>query len=303
MASFEDFIQASSFDSDHKLHSDVKSDHAAIMTIVKDNIGKSLCVIEAFNISNPTYHHYFGEGPFKQTHMFVDKDHIPNNEWLQNKIKSQMETIVDRMKRRISDVQIIVEGYDKFFNDIEESLGNGFDVVRVKHEVYVGSTFNITGIVVNRDKFNVLHNGNIQLICQDDNLSGKQKPFILPVVTVQHKETNHEFTIVGTHIPGCASQFPKNALMVFDSFINDPRYPNIIAMGDFNTTPKNIKSILTKSSVLAPLYPTHINPFCQIASYDNTVFRLNEMTIGYFDKKHLSNDSEMFVDSLLQFVK
>jgi len=78
----------------------------------------------------------------------------------------------------------------------------------------------------------------------------------------------------------------------------------IIAIGDFNTVPKNIMAVMNGSnlSVMTPTYMTHINPRYEVVSYDNVVWTglvapiqlpLNEMDSG----------SQLFVRKLEEFVK
>ncbi len=73
-------------------------------------------------------------------------------------------------------------------------------------------------------------------------------------------------------------------------------------MGDFNTTTYNIASILKNVTVIKPSFPTHMNPFCQVVTYDNTIYNSHnaDMEINLLPVDSLPPDSAAFVYGLIE---
>lgn len=88
--------------------------------------------------------------------------------------------------------------------------------------------------------------------------------------------------LVGVHISGCASQFPKSGLQELARQLISLHYAHpgadILAVGDYNCPPCYVDAILvnevrrvTDVQRLPSTYLTHVNPNCQAAVYDHAV--------------------------------
>lgn len=311
-----DFNKGQQFDENTELNINVKSDHAEIRCeILKDNLKIN---VGAFNISNKEYHPYFGlneSAPFRKTHMYVPKNSEDEmkNKWLLYKTEKQLMDIVKNFAKQL-DIYVIVEGYYEFYNTLSEKLKTinmNFEIINIlkdKEHGYTNKPWNITGIIVNTDKFQIEKFEIIKETYQEEQEPGKfrDSKFITPWVKLTHKQTNYEFIIIGVHIAGCESQNPKNGLKKLSETINRLKKENncdIIALGDFNTIPNNIMKNVTQK-IVEPKYPTHINPYNQICVYDNIIYELKDenenIKIHMLDLNETIHDSNNFVKSLIE---
>jgi hypothetical protein len=300
------------FNDDHPLSEHVNSDHSAIGCVIKYDNDHQV-VIKAVNISNKEYHPYFGLGdnpPFKNTHMYVPKDCKDQNkkDWLITKTKEQMDGLVDDITNDRLDIQIVIEGYFDFFVELEQRLEqaspNTFKIISIlnnKDHGYNGSPKNITGIIVNTKRFEIFQ---CDTIVQDYREDDKNSKLILPWVKVCDKLTSTCLIVLGIHLPGCSSQNPKGALVELNKIMNslyETHQNDMVALGDYNTVPNNIRSVFANVSVLTPLFPTHINPNNDIVTYDNVscIFNgVNAKSIELIDIENLPVDSGELVKSL-----
>lgn len=286
-----DFNKGTQFNEKIQLHEYVNSDHSAIGCILKYENDRQIN-IGAVNISNKEYHPYFGlskDAPFINTHMFVPKncEDKVKNDWLISKTETQMNNIVRELTENVIDILIIVEGYFDFFTKLDIELkkaGDNFQIISIlnkENHGYEGKNSNITGIVIRKRKFEIDVSDTIVQTyteSQDPNIH-KYSTLTVPFVRVRDINSNKFLTVIGVHLPGCNSQFPKNALCelrtitksLFEKYKND-----IVALGDYNTIPNNIRKIMTDIDVLTPLFPTHINPNCDVVAYDNVSYILSK---------------------------
>lgn len=285
------------------LSTNIFSDHAAI-GICFDNVK-----ILSNNISNPEYHKYFAKGPFANTHMNTNKNDANESKrkWLEEKTVKQIKEFVDNVKNEKWDIQIIVEAYVDLLNSISQKISNYthkiVSILNVEPERYQNENKhkNITAMIINESKLELL-SFSIKKINYIEINSTSTSTLILPICYLKNKETKKLLVVVGVHIPGNSEQFPVVALTEFKKVLNEIQANyNIIAMGDFNTVPANLESIFSgsKLKVLNPLYPTHINPNCDIAVYDNIVYNTQDEIINQYPLDCMDNSSKEYVNSLL----
>jgi hypothetical protein len=292
----------------------INSDHASI------GLHFESINILANNISNPEYHKYYNEigGAFVNTPMNCRKDDLDlsKRNWLQNKTINQVDEIVQNFKNGEWNVQIIVESYVDFIDSIKEQLD--------EKQYVITSVFNdephnyqdknkcknITSILVNLDKLDHVNSFIKKVIYKEDEHKF-ESTLIVPIVVLKNKLRNNYFIVVGVHIPGCNSQFPLVALQelhkILGDLCNEYDLP-IIIMGDFNTIPENLEQVFSPLfKINKPLYPTHINPRCEIAVYDNIMYYLpadsDTKNIYQYPVNTMNESSNLFVNELVLKIK
>ena len=267
------------------------SDHTAIQIVLNDS------VIGSINISNKAYHHHFNKGPFEKTHMNTQ------SEWLDEKAKFQQRQLIDDLVKGVPDVQIVVEGYYQFLTELSLGPSQMVSVLDRADHGLEHSTKNITALLVNTDKYQIEQSGIYQTkYIEDPDISRK---LVVPWVHLirQTDSVKKSLFVLGVHVPGCDSQFPKQGLVRLNDFmetISGSYDADIVTMGDFNTIPNNIRKIMTNFSVLTPEYPTHINPNLDIVSYDNIVYKLSDGKISQTPIGDMHEDTQALVKSLVE---
>jgi hypothetical protein len=276
------------FKADNPLHEAVQSDHTEIALKTPE-----ARIINVWNISNPAYHGYYKFGtnpPFYQTHMYVEKPYLENGELeasLANKIEDQLNMIANRFIKGEVSIQVIVEGYEEFYEQLikkfQESNFTNYAICSLLNYKPEGwkKKSNVTAILVNTLFFKVLESNVVLKKYFEEEDSNKEKDFQMPFVKVSDELSNHQIFIIGVHINGCASQYPKSGLEVLAKEIQafwkkGEEQADIIALGDFNTVPKNAKLSLLgnlndQGILLNAPYPTHVNPHSMAGNYDQAI--------------------------------
>lgn len=278
--------------SDNVLPEAVESDHAPLIVT-----GGTEVKIMAENISNPAHHHYFGSGeghPFKHTHMNVPQPFDSNGVLepsLDRKIQNQLNRIVRCMKTGGTDAYVIVEGYKSFYEALalqlygHRMLGDSFESAeQCKFRIVVppmSKDFrNKVGIVIREA---TLVKQFTEVISEQYIEGDVPKELNLTVLGGCHDYALKYIMIVGVHVSGCASQFPKAGLLLLaDKLLKLHRqYPayDILVLGDFNTTPDHVDETVMQqlhaagaaAKRLPSTYFTHANPNCQGGVYDHAL--------------------------------
>lgn len=229
------------------LDRNVVSDHAEI--VLQTPYG----TIASWNISNPIHHYHFGSRPgssFAQTHMFLDE------QFIQQKIFDQVESIASQ-----ADVQIIVEGYQNFFDLLQQRL-SGLNYALI-YEPLPDPTENNTAILVNLQRFTLL---TTQVYRRTYLQEGRERTLRVPVVQLMTRQ-GEVLTVGGVHIPGSSRRSPVAGLQELRSIIEQLNEP-LVLMGDFNAIPKLVGDQLPGMRVVLSDYPTHINPGNEVSYYD-----------------------------------
>ncbi len=285
----EGFTSILPFNQENPLKNGVFSDHAEIALKVDDR------VINVWNISNPEYHCYFKYGdnpPFHHTDLFVNKPFEDDlmNKGLRDKIDEQINIIATRFVKGEVNVQIIMEGFDSFYNGLTDRIkelgSNNFQIF--KNSNLKG---NVTGILVDTSKFSILKSGGSIANYIETEDFDKEKQLRNPFVHIKDKSTGKSMVVVGVHVHGCNSQYPKGGLKALVEVIEQIFELNfgksdVIAAGDFNTTPMYaresiIEKIKYKSILLNAPYSTHVNPKSQAANYDQVVIVQGDAATKY----------------------
>lgn len=298
----------------------VQSDHAEIG--IKMTSG---CILNLWNISNPKHHKNFEYGalpPFKNTHLYVKEPFNNGNldPSLLAKIEDQIEVIAKRFDTDKVHVQVIVEGYESFFNQLAEKINQiGIEIFEIislvnhknKPENWDNYS-NMTGILVNGNCFTILDRDVVHLKYKEEADEGKEKELYIPYV---HLEDNRNRTVViaGVHIPGCTSQRPKTGLKMIaeqmhEFFFKTLGKSDIIMIGDFNTSPQFCQEDLLSylkipAKLFQPEYLTHVNPKSEAAKYDLAVIACHD---DYYMKAYkplpitaMSKSSQALVSSIV----
>lgn len=313
----EGFTPICPFDSENnRLDPSVSSDHTEIA--LKTPEGRT---INSWNISNPEYHCYFKYGakpPFFQTHMYVEQPYkegklVPG---LEQKIERQVQVIRKRFLTKKVSIQVIVEGYSAFFKELSErlnKLGAEFKLVSLLDTKAIELTDhrNITGILVNLDHFDLLNQGLVETKYHEEQDGKKEKDLALPYARLRDKLSQRTLTVVGVHIPGCGSQYPKSGLETLASILKDlwkraQGTSDVIALGDYNTPPFSARTSLIgnlegQGELLEAPYPTHVNPLSQAANYDQiAIIRSIDSRGNYVPlaKEELSSASIALIESI-----
>lgn len=248
-----------------KLPSTVNSDHAGISVRVESDSGTH--IVGTLNISNPAHHGYFDNdnSSFRESHLNTKNKGDEGKKWLEDKIAQQMENQILALTKGDVHVLVLVEAYKAFIETMRTKLPPWIFMVYQPGEK---PTTNTTVILVNCRLYRVLTATVRATSYQEDNVD---RTMVTPMVTILAADaaTNaHALTVVGVHLPGNATQFPLCALKKLNELMPDG---DVIAIGDFNTTPSNIKRIL--GDVVEPAYPTHANTLHEVTVYDNAVVR------------------------------
>lgn len=299
------FLSASQFASSD-LDQSVNSDHAEIQCVY-DGI-----TFASLNISNKHYHTYFSmdqNGPFRLTHLAVTSESsIEQQTWLKNKHHIQINNIKNNLYSGLIDVYVIQEAYVEFVHDLRNSLANNFELHHVSLDNFSPEK-NITVIIVNRSKLDIVDRQIYRASYNEiGNKPDRMSELVVPTVTLtnSHMTPQKFVTCAGVHVGGNAAQYPKYGLMELQHILaNICEKNNVIALGDFNTTTSNIRSIMNHSRVSRnrllvsePLYPTHINPFNEVVAYDNIVYTDGPEFIQH-NYDVCPPDSMMYVRALL----
>lgn len=293
---------------DDKFSKSIYSDHGECAVCTPNNV-----VINSWNISNPQFHKYFNMGtnpPFKNTHLYGT-----NPADFQGKITAQVELITKRLILGEVAIQVIVEGYVGFFDQVKEKFAQqGFSnyaiVSILQHEPQNWNpTWNVTGILINTQIYNVLNSGVLQdkYLEEADN---KTKDSITPYVYLEERVTGYKFILVGIHVSGTNNQYPvsgiRHLLKVLTDLKDQQEEYDVLAMGDFNTIPKNTKECIKnlanlKADLLMPRYPTHVNPLSQFGIYDFGLFLPKGDNKHYFNPvllKFMSNSTKELAEEI-----
>lgn len=295
----------------------VRSDHAAIYGVLSYN-DSTQTIIGCINISNKDYHANFGLGPtppFINTHMYVPEESadISKKIWLDTKTNEQLDDIIYDLKEKVIDIQVVVEGSYDFFSKLRERLncnGNNFAIISILNnnsQAYKNKPWNVTGIIVNNSKFKVIDYNIIQQDYSEEHgtIIHKPRTLIVPYVRVMDLISKRCLIVLGVHIPGCISNFPRGGLEQLSAIIKQLRRKytdDIVAIGDFNTCPNNIKQAMKEVNIAPVPYPTHINPNSEIAVYDNVVYVFNTkdaQSIEIAGTSALNDDSKAIVSSMI----
>lgn len=301
----ESFNPIFPFNQDNPLKPGVQSDHAEI-AIKADNR-----VINIWNISNPIYHCYFKYGdnpPFHHTDLFVEKPFVDGvmDISLREKINDQINTIAKRFVKGEVNIQVIVEGYEAFYSELIDKI-NSLGIEEFKIIRQSNSKGNITGILIDTSKFTIIESG---VICSKYLEAEAEKELTTPFAKLEDKSNSKIMVIMGVHVNGCGSQYPKNGLETLAGVIRQIQETllgnsDIIAVGDYNTPPMHARAsvieLLKPEAVLlkAP-YPTHVNPKSEAANYDQVVILQHnaEATYEMLPASHLSIASQNLIDSI-----
>lgn len=288
----EGFVPILPFDKSNPLPKEVESDHAPLC-VEFDNCGS----IMMENISNPAHHHYFGNGPFKDTHMNVPKplsDGVLEIS-LVRKTSDQVRRVYDCLTIGDISAYVIIEGFKSFYEALamklygKKELNNIFKTESPKSFAIVVPPMekdfrNTIGIVLRNDKYNLLEHKFVTHSYYEDDVPKKLNITAAEVLGYDGKRV----TIVGVHVSGCDSQFPKaglshlaKELIELQRVFNYSQY--MIVMGDFNTTPAHVDETVMKdlhaanlcAARLRPNYFTHVNPYYQAVVYDHAIIIFN----------------------------
>ena len=264
------FVSISPFSKKDSASSKLQSDHVEVA--VNTVIG----TINGWNISNPAYHRFFAKDAsqvFAQTSL-ADI----SSEALEGKIASQLKTISTRLLSGEVNIQVVVEGYETFFEKLAKQLSEGnFHLLAEKPEGW-NEKKNITGIVVDTSKYTVRESAVVTVEYKDTENDGRPSVLRVPYVHVQEIVSKKEMIVAGVHVPGAASQYPKDGLAALANAIDSlwekhGRKVDVIGIGDFNSTPERVAKHF-EGAVLAPDYWTHANPrFLAASKYDMAIVR------------------------------
>ena len=282
------FVEIRLFGVDNPLSPSVVSDHCEISVMTSDGHK-----INAYNISNPAYHKYFsndGSRVFAETHLATT-----DADFLESKIQLQLALIASRFMRGSVGIQVVVEGYETFYERLAEKLSSSdFHLHTPKPEDW-SSTKNITGILVDLSKFKVCESSVVSVKYEDKENEKRTSELRVPYVHVKDLDSQNEMVVAGVHVPGAASQFPKDGLAELAKVIQllwEKTKVDVIAMGDFNTTPGRVARYV-EGEILEPNYWTHANPrFLAASKYDLAVVRAAIDPAVLFEIQPLSAVSE-----------
>lgn len=313
----ESFNPISPFTLENPLASEVQSDHAEIGLHISDRH-----VLNSWNISNPAYHCYFKFGdkpPFHQSHLFVNK---PYNEGvmdpvLAKKTEDQIATIAERFTKGQVHIQIIVEGFESFYEKlaakIKEAAHPQFALVSLLNQKPDNweNHKNVTGILINTSRFSVLNSGVISKKYEEAEDAGKKNDFCLPFAHLRDTEREDALIVAGVHVSGCKTQHPKSGLETLAKTMKELDEANtfepadVIAAGDFNTPPRFAKESMlglldSRGILLNPEYPTHVNPRSEAANYDQIAILKGRECVKYemAPLSELSPATQQFVASV-----
>ena len=184
-----------------------------------------------------------------------------------------------------------------------------FRALQAHEPLNPNSNRNVSGILVDTSHFTIIRIGAIKTKYFEEHDSNIEKDFHLPYVFVSDNVTGRTTDIAAVHVNGCNSQYPKTGLEVLAQKMDVLQkgtlgHSDIIAAGDFNTPPMNVrKSIPLDSSriLLKAPYATHVNPKCEAANYDQAVvFMAKESEKKYeiLPVTALSESSQALVSSI-----
>lgn len=284
----EEFIPAHPFSSNDdnevqviSLPTNVESDHVRVQ--VKTPHG----LVVSENICNPKYCAYFKYGkPFAKTHLAAEKAY----DQLTNKLTPKFQTMVLNQIERIADemvaghvlAYIVVEGWKLFYDALQIKLGNEFEIVYQAPQTNTGvieDTKNCVGMIINTKKV------NHDFICattsyiKEGGVAGTQN-ITVPVVNFKDDTGKRVLTVAGVHVPGCATQYPKNGLNALVKILKPHQMNNedvpMLIMGDFNAPPYAVNRDFTNkfngyAKLLKLPYCTHINPNGMASQYDHAI--------------------------------
>lgn len=289
-AGFTPIIPFTHEDGDNPLDTRVKSDHCEVS--VRSSNGY---VVTAYNISNPAYHKFFS----KDNSAIFAQTHLANTEksYLDRKVEQQSTMLANRLLSGEVSVQVVVEGYETFFNGIEKKLSSGnFHVLAEKPEGW-SETKNITGIVVNTEEFKVCEAKVITVDYVDSENNGRTSTLRVPYVQLQNLDSKEQLVVAGVHVPGASSQYPIDGLTELGKVIDElwKKFKvDVVAIGDFNSTPVRVAPHVG-GTVLEPDYFTHANPrFAAASVYDMGILKKGEESSATFD---MLSSSEISIES------
>jgi hypothetical protein len=312
--SLEGFTPILPFGDENPLEETVQSDHAEIAIKLANGD-----VVSAWNISNPIFHNYFKLGglpPFHKTHLFIENPFVENriHTALKAKCDLQIQNLAERFVRKEVGIQVVVEGFESFYQQLEAEIRTlGFEYFQIVSLLDDMPTSwrrgdNIVGILINTSRYELLSRKVIHKDYCEVEDGNKAKTMYLPYVHVRDKMTNLTFAIVGVHINGCESQYPKSGLEVLGNQIKELHTtlegkPDVLALGDFNTTPSQTALCMTplldnEWKVIFPLYLTHVNPKSQAASYDHAIILGSTLKCSFLTEERILESSQALVRSI-----
>lgn len=278
----------------NRLNNSVLSDHASVRISLDDSL-----FIASYNISNKQYHYYFGpDGPYAQTHLYVHNNSSKEEkEWLNTKHNIQINYIIKELLSNEIHIYVIQEAHLDFIKTIRKLLPSHFIFTHreINDEFFTG---NITLTISNSLYIDLQNNYNQKINYHEIN-NPIERHLYIPTISFKHNNKN--INLYNVHIGGNNEQFPKNGILTLLKMMENNNSCYNIACGDFNTTTNNIKSLLHENSfidVMDPLYPTHINPYCQIVSYDNVIYS-KQLNVKQLSLSQCDDSTFYLVDALL----
>lgn len=306
---FNKFNLIKPFDHENFLPSSVQSDHTEIQIKTPDD--KIINIWNICNPAYQCNFQSGEPPPFHNTHLFATRPEVSAEEngkptYLTPKVIDQISTIAERFVAGNVNIQIIIEGYKPFYSALIKKISElghtHFQIIStplLSEKVYGWNPeTNFTGILIDTSRFTVLEKSGvfIEYYIEEGDVAqenagplthprvkedcSNEKTLDLPFAHLVDNESKRTMVVAGVHLPGCRSQFPKNGLEVLKDKIKDliydiPGKPDFIVAGDFNTPPLNINpswlSSLENAKFLSCPYPTHVNPRCEAANYDQAL--------------------------------
>lgn len=252
-----------------EFHPDIKSDHAEVGARVGN------LRVNAFNPSNPKYHGYFNakdRPALAETHLF--KCLVDDPAWLQAKYHAQADTVIERMRINNHQVYILTEMTVALMVYVRDTLGRT-DYIMVPDPDEVDaktatSGSNVTCIVIHKSIVQDYKSVEIKYLDEEKSPCTMRMPCVFARVVYDHlPEQPMTVAIWGVHVRGNRAQRPGAALKALDEFLGGSTSDAMhVLAGDWNTIPSVVAAFAPRLKVLAPQYPTHVNPHNGIAAYD-----------------------------------
>jgi hypothetical protein len=298
---------------------------------------------------NPLYQPYMKQNkPWINTHLNHQEPYGKNSILHQDLLKVEEKKIKEITEEFGKKYHILVlqEAYGPYLKKLNRALiekGKKFFYVYNYEEEDVYSYLkNIVAIYVSSTTYDVLIAGCLKVPYNEINRDNQALVLKIPYVCVQAQFTinfdtynppnpksdvvrnvivkksdeNQEFVIMGIHVKGCATQYPKTGLESLANSMKklwnkfEGKFP-VIAIGDYNTPPgwaaisvkeriENLSNVLH----LIPNYYTHVNPECLASKYDQCTIILPKKSLKERDrfcllgKDHLSHNCQQLVDDI-----
>jgi len=208
------------------------------------------------------------------------------------KTSRQVQRIVNAVASGQFIAYVIVEGFLGFYRAVAKNLYGTEELNKHKSQfdgtsvnnffIAVPKTLtkdfrNSVGIIVNERYCNVRYSDSITVNYKEE---GYEKVLRLTMAAVKVIKSKQKLLIVGVHVSGCNSQFPRNGLLKLTEELLKLRVTfkgcDVLALGDYNTTPSHVdETVIAQipgAQRLPPSYFTHANPNCEAGVYDHAVF-------------------------------